>query len=361
MNKKLNFIIFNLLIFILFLNFYLGIHGINSFQIYCKIFFLFFSCIYFFRNYRRVSKREIKLLIILSILAIYFKEYYLCSVVIILSKNISKNKRLKIVFFWSLIFLLTNIFLDQFCLIETIGIIQRKYGGILKTRYLLGFNGPNMALMMMMPILFIFYYISDTTKVISKLKVLGIIFIASYILFRLTYSRSGFILVLLFIMISFIKDKYIKNLKVLIQSEVFLILSITLFFSEKLKNTIFNEILSGRPFLYDYYLKNIQINFLSWQGKDILVDGLPLDNNYLRILLGYGYFGLILVVVIVFYIFRILFQNNDYKGIRILSIILIYCYTEGIVFGVLINIIYFIIFEYLVYLKNKKILKVISE
>lgn len=353
MNKKLNIKLYNLIIFILFLNLYLGIHSINKFQIYYKIFFLCIFFVYFFKNYKKLSNKEIKLLGIVILLAIFFKEYYLCSIIIILSKNISRNKRLKILFFWSLIFFIGNILLSQFNLIEMVDFTQRKYGDILRMRHLLGFSNPNIPMMMLLPILFTFYYINDTTKFVLKLKVIGIIFAANYIIFRLTYSRTGFILILLFLLLILLKDRYIKKLKFLIQSEIIFLLLLTLFFSKKLKNSIFDEILSGRPFLYDYYLKNIPIKFLSWQGEEILISGLPLDNTYLRILFGYGYFGLILVIIIIFYIFRILFKNNDYKAIRILSIILIYGYMEGNVLGIVVNILYFIIFEYLIYQENK--------
>ena len=348
MNRRLNFILYNLIIFILFLNRYLGLHKIEEYQILCKLSFGVCFVIYILKNYKTMKKKELNLVGISLFLAIVFREYYICALIIILSKNISKENRLKILLFWSIVFFCGNVLLDRFNFLEIATYTKRKYGDKVISRYLLGFTNPNMPFMMVLPILFIIYYISDTKKFLSKLKVGILILISSYVIFRLTYSRTGFILSLIFTILILLKDKYIKKIKFFIQSEIIVFTLITILYSEKLKNTIFNQILSTRPYLYDYYLKNIPVSFFSWKGEEVIITGLPLDSEYLRLLFGYGIFGLMLGVIIILYIFKILFEKNDYKAVRILMIILIYGYMEGTVLNVGINILYFIIFEYVI-------------
>ena len=58
--------------------------------------------------------------------------------------------------------------------------------------------------------------------------------------------------------------------------------------------------------------------------------------------------ALIFLIFIILYIINVLFKNKDFEVIRIFVIILIFGITEGAAFYYFFNILYLLIYEYLI-------------
>lgn len=203
-------------------------------------------------------------------------------------------------------------------------------------RYSLGFAHPNTAMMFLMPIFFLSYYLFY-----PKYKKSIILFIISISLavFLVTFSRTTFILMIIFLVLIFLNDKIIDKLKNLFLLEGFIIVLTSLVFPFIFsRENIFNRLLSGRLFLFHIYLTTKKITMFG--DMEVLKEylSLPLDNSYLRILFENGVVGFILLLILNYVVMSLLFKNKDYKAVRIYSILLILAFMEGGAFSFYLNI-----------------------
>ena len=220
----------------------------------------------------------------------------------------------------------------------------RYFEGFKVFRHTLGFNHPNTAMSLLLPIFFLLYYLYyDKAKILIPIS----IFIIGKIVFNYTYSRTTFLLILLFIVLILANDKYIKKLKTIFCLESGIIIFFTFFLPYYFKNTFLNKLFSGRLVLFYNYLTKFQITFLG--NKEIIeyYKLYPLDNVYLRTLFENGIIGFILLIILISYTMKILFKNKDYRAIRIFSIVLIFGFMESTALFYYFNIIYFIIPDYI--------------
>ncbi|WP_339127167.1 hypothetical protein LIY46_02015 [Fusobacterium varium] len=211
-------------------------------------------------------------------------------------------------------------------------------------RYTLGFVHPNTAMSLLLPIFFLLYYLYyDKVKILISI----FIFLIGKIVFNYTYSRTTFLLILLFIFLILVDEKYIEKLKRIFLLEGGIIIFFTFFLPYYFRNTFLNKLFSGRLILFYNYLTKSQITIFG--NKEIIecYKIYPLDNVYLRTLFENGIIGFISLNILIFYVMKILFRNKDYKAVKIFSIVLIFGFMESTALFYYFNIIYFIIPDYI--------------
>lgn len=350
--KKID-ICYIVIIFILIFNNYLDrIFGktVNSIFIEniekINIFLLLIVVILLFLIKEKYSYLYIKRTLFLIILIFFLKKYYLSFFIIIISVFIEKRKRLKylfliITFFYILILILNSLGFLEFNNIKY-GI--RKFEDFQVYRHALGLNHPNAAMSLLLPVFSLLYYLYYDKY---KKLVIIIILIVGKIIFNLTYSRTTFLLIILFIILILIKDKYIKKMRFLFLVEVFFLQFFTFYLPFYFRDTVLNRLFSGRLKLFYYYLTNHKITLFGYSEIKKMYDQYPLDNAYLRCLFENGIIGFIVLIILIFILMYILFENEDYKAIRIFSIILIFGFMESSALFYYFNIIYFIISDYI--------------
>ena len=350
------------IIFILILTTYISLIYRNQIEIqylitYIKkfnvIFLLFTTIILFFFGSKKsniTSKTDIKIILLLLIFIFFLKKLYLGFFLIVISNFIEKYSRMKYVFFISCFFYILVLCLNNFGVLEfnNIDYGMRKLGDKEIIRYALGFNHPNTAMSLLIPIFSLLYYIYYPKY---KKIVVGVILIIGKIVFDLTFSRTTFLLIILFVVLIFLKDKYIEKLKLFFLLEGFFIIFITFYLPINFRDSKLGGILSGRLwFFYQYFIRE-KLSFFGNKGMEKIYLEFPLDNVYLRTLYENGIFGFILLVILIFIVMYILFKNKDYKAVRIFSVILMFGFMESMAFYYYYNIIYFIISDYI--FKNK--------
>lgn len=304
---------------------------------------IFTGILFILKN--NISKYYIKIIFLLLIFIVFLKKFYLSFFIIIISNFINKKNRLKGLFFISCFLYIFILFLNGLGVLEFNNILYgiRNYKSFEVYRHALGFNHPNTAMSLLLPIFSILYYLYYKYKKI----IIVIILVIGKIIFNLTFSRTTFLLIILFVILILIKDKYIKKLRFLFLTEGFFIMFITFYLPFYFRETVLNKLFSGRLWLFHYYLTNHKITL---SGSDKIIEFYklyPLDNVYLKTLFENGLLGLSLLTILIFLAMDILFKNKDYKAVRIFSIILIFGFMEGTALFYYFNIIYFIISDYI--------------
>lgn len=342
---KENKILFINILFFIFLGYYTSVrYGILYIKDMSVFSLLGLTLIYGIRNYKKISKKDLKLSIKIFFNLFFIIKYYLSFYLLLISKGVKRKKRIFYFLLINIFFYLLTILLDNLGIIQGDFFYRRTEAGIVE-RNDLGFGHPNTAMMALLPIFFSMYYLWYDR---NKFKILGVILIFSQVIYKLTNSRTGYIVVIIFLVLIIMKDKYLHRLKYFIYGEVFFLLYFSIVLSTKLKTTVFNKILSGRFWLFDYYLNNQRITLFGNREIEKLYKILPLDNTYIRILFEHGIIGLIVSICLILYVFRLLYKYRDYKAIRIFIVILIFGIMEGQAFYYYFNIIYLIIYEYLI-------------
>lgn len=313
-----------------------------------KIMLFVFTLFIFYK--KKYKKSDIKIIFLFLILTIFLKKFYLSFFIVIISSFIDKKVRLKSLFFILCFFYILVLFLNSLELLDfnNIKFGIRKFENFEVYRHALGFSHPNTAMSLLLPIFSVLYYLyySKYRKII-----LGIILIVAKMIFDLTYSRTTFLLIIVFIILILIEDKYIEKLKFLFLTEGFFIIFFTFYLPFYFRDTILNKLFSWRLWLFHYYLTNYKITLFGYKGMEIFYKKHPLDNVYLKTLFENGLLGFGLLIILIFLTMHILFKNKDYKAVRIFSVILMFGFMESMAFYYYYNIIYFIISDYI--FKNK--------
>lgn len=345
-----NEFLFFINLILIFSGYFLGtIYNWQDIKFPITFLFILTTGVYFIKNYIFIKKNEFQLIKKIIFFTIFIPKYYIGMLIILLSKGIKKEKRILYCLIINIFFYLVTIFLYKIEILKK-NEGTREIGSEIIKRMSLGFGHPNTAMLVLMLILFLLYYSFYKRH---KVKVLLLILILQQLIYKFTNSRTGYILIYLFILLIIIKDKYIIKLKKIIYLEMVFILFFSFKLPEILKNTKYNEILSWRFWLFDYYLNNQEITF--WGTKTVVkfYTVLPLDNIYIRILLEYGIIGLLVFIISIIYIINLLYKNRDTKGIRILIILIFLGGLENVAFNYHINIIYLVVYEYLLESKNR--------
>lgn len=285
---------------------------------------------------------------------IFLKRFYLSYFFIFISKYIKRKVRLKQLFFILCFFYISILVMNGLDILDFNNLKYgiRKFDNFAVYRHALGFRHPNTAMSLLLPIFFLLYYIYYER--FSKL-VIGIILVIGSIIFKLTFSRTTFLLILLFIILILMKDKYIFILKKIFLIEGIIIGGLSIVLPIYFTRGLLNEILSWRLFYFYYYLRTYKLEYFGNRNLKLIYDELPLDNIYLRILFENGVIPFIIFLFLTYYIMKIFFKFNDLKSIRIFSIILIFGFMEHMAFHYYMNIIIFILSEYIYNLNLEKI------
>lgn len=341
---KENKILFKSILFFIFLGYYTS----NRYNVlYIKeisiLFLLGLTLSYGVKNYKKIAIEELKIIIGICFNLIFISKYYLSFYLVIISKGIKQKNRIFYFLLINIFFYIITIFLDWLGLTQNIFFYRETIEGIME-RNDLGFGHPNTAMMSLLPIFFSMYYLWYDK---NKIKIIGIMLICTQILYMLTNSRTGYILVLIFLFFILIKDKYLYRLRYFIYGEIFFLLYFSIELSSNLKFTIYNKLLSGRFWLFDYYLTNQEITLFGNKSIKSLYKIFPLDNTYIRILIEHGIIGLVISVYLILYTFKLLYNYKDYKAIRIFMITLIFGVVEGQALYYYFNVIYLLIYDYL--------------
>lgn len=311
---------------------------------------IFTALVFVYKN--NFSKSDIKIIFLFLILIIFLKKFYLSFFIIIISNFINKKTRLKQLFFILCFFYILVLFLNSLGLLDFNNVSNgiRKFENFEVYRNALGFNHPNTAMSLLLPIFSVLYYLYYPKY---KKIVIGIILIVGKIIFNLTFSRTTFVLIILFVVLILMKDKYIKKLKFLFLTEGFFIVFLTFCLPFYFRDTVLNKLFSGRLRLFYYYLTNHEITLFGYNEIKEVYKYYPLDNVYLKVLFENGVVGFSLLIILILVVMYILFKNSDYKAVRIFSIILIFGFMEGTALFYYFNIIYFIISDY-IFAENRK-------
>lgn len=223
-----------------------------------------------------IALQDIDLLILLSVSLIFLED---------------KDAINKIIKYYSislmLVFVGTIIF-DKIGLLQYKTISRLLDGNVRVQRNSLGFVHPNEAYIYFFYIAMGIYYFIKS----KKMYIIGMS-IFSILMYSITLSRTGLICSLIFIILIIFYNNKIKlnRFAFLIGSIITIILAFK--YGKGINNV--NELLSGRPEIYYYYITNSYIfNFIG----NRIIKGLPVDNMYLNIILGSGW-----IIYIYYYLF----------------------------------------------------------
>lgn len=334
LNKKELFYFF--IIFVLmFHNYTYNIYGFNLKKI--NVVTLGILTILFIISIKDEIKKNFKILFVyftlIFILTIGIRSLYLSFFILGISVFIDKKLTTKYFLQISTFFYILTIFLYK------IGYLLEVESPLLRfdrVRYSLGFAHPNTAMMFLFPIFFLIYYLYYPKY---KKNIVLFMISVSLVVFFVTFSRTTFMLMIIFLILVFLNDKIIDKLKNLFLLEGFIIVLFSLVFPFIFsRGNIFNRLLSGRLSLFRIYLTTKKITIF---GDMEVLKGylsLPLDNSYLRILFENGVIGFILLLILNYAAMGLLFKNKDYKAVRIYSILLTLAFMEWGAFSFYLNI-----------------------
>lgn len=205
-------------------------------------------------------------------------------------------------------------------------------------RYSLGFYHPNTLGMYLMMISIEFLYIMQRDK---KIKNLLVMFIMSFIIYKVTYSRTC-VYCLLGLSLIYFSSQNIKKKVMRVNSEtykilfknlyiIFLISTCLISFLYKENSSVMrrlNDLTNNRILYQSYFINNYGISFF---GKNINYI-YTLDNGYLKIFLNYGLVTSILLIQIFRKNIAKAFKNQNVLLLGIYLIISLYCLSESYLF-----------------------------
>lgn len=169
-----------------------------------------------------------------------------------------------------------------------------------QTRKALGFGHPNQVLLFFIPIL-----LSGALLIKNNLQKMGyyiVMIMVSYYLYTSTYSRTAFYLIIIFIFLevtnfkvlnlSFVQKGFVSGL-VRNAFLIFAAISLLMGFLGSNPDSSFNQLLSGRPYLFHLFLENTKLINLS--GSAAIDPNLvpsnfdpTLDSMYILLITYYG-------------------------------------------------------------------------
>lgn len=301
----------------------------------------------------KYSVREILFIAIFTILGIIIliaskKTTILISIVsIILAKNINYEKLFKAVFVVRLLGFISVISLSLMGLVENVKSYRLLETGDIITRYSLGFQHANITYLNFLVLVILYIYINY-----EKLRGRQYIFILilSWMLYAVTDSRTGFLVLLITILINILskKKKLINNFFVrkgiilmpIICSFFILITSIFYSTSNKLLYEL-NSVLTGRLELSSRFLKMYNIKLFGQtiiEGSNVNGSYLRIDSGYISLLLGYGFIIFIIFIIAQISILKRYINSGNNREIALIISFLIYGITEVYIYNIFINI-----------------------
>ena len=258
--KKLN-ILGQITIFLCILLKYLISYSVSMKYLYVLLVVIIFFSIATIIN-KKIYKKEFFFIIIFMFFALYFVIFYqdvnffisVCLAILFLKKDIKTC--VKTFLYSSIILFCMTILLNKANILQSNNMIRNTSNGIV-IRHSLGFSHPNEVFLFFLPIALSLYYIYE------KRSVYMIIIFASCILYFLSYSRTGIIAIIILLLLNIL----IKNKKYRIQDKISRVMPYVMLFFTVFSifvairfgndnNNIISKVFSGRPYYYNYYIKN---------------------------------------------------------------------------------------------------------
>ncbi len=197
--------------------------------------------------------------------------------------------------------------------------MTRIVDGVVFKRESLGFTHPNEVFLYFLPIVLCGYYLFG-----HKLGYYIVLILVSTMLYKLSYSRTGYIIILLVVFLNLIKNS--MKLKIIMPYIMLILTAISIFiavlYGQNLQNSV-SELLSGRPYLWNYYIVNGYM--FSILGKGINSQYI-MDNFYLFLFIELGLIGYLIYFIIYYKSLKIL--KYDSKLLIVILLFYIYGLTE---------------------------------
>lgn len=278
------------------------------------------------------------------------------------SKNID-NKKIVKYFFWTnlILFPLIPLLAYMDVLPQSTPLHYKLVDGVSVLRKDWGFGNPNAPFFYMMPVYISYIFLRfEKYNILDRLLLLG----SSLLIYYTTYSRTGLITIMITLILVEIFRKVSLEKNIVQKSIVFIpylffILSFILgfYFSN---NEVINKILTGRPLCWNAYIAQYGDPFTIFGNKysSEMRNNYPLDNSYIYI---QAYFGVIVWIIIAFTISKglnICVKENNKKIILISIMIMLFSFTENMMFDAASNIPFILLIKSIY---NKKQLKYINK
>lgn len=317
-----------IIIFLCILLKYLITYGISKTILYLYLSVLIFLVVIDIYNKKIPKTQYIKIIIFFCISAYFVVlhqdvNFLISCIMVVICLKKDNNSYVKTFLYSSILLYLITIFLNIMGVRESNNLIRITDGEI-KTRYTLGFKHPNEVFLFFIPIALTGYYLYSDKK-----KFYIIISIVSYILYKLSYSRTGFITIILMIVLHIlIKKDNIREIFKKCLPYMFVCMTVLSMIIAKLygysTDNFVSEALSSRPYFWNLYLSNM--NIFSLIGNNV-VENWHIDNFYLYLFIELGVIGYIIYYAIYRKSIKIL-KNFNEKLILIIFVFMIYGLTE---------------------------------
>ncbi len=243
--------------------------------------------------------------LIFTILGIYCK-----------TNKISNEYLIKNYLYITAIFFLGIIFLNTFEIIPNGTHVHFRQNSI---RNDFGFGNPNSPFLLSVPLYAAYIYLRfDKYDIYDRVLLLSV----SVLVYFQTYSRTGLITIFsILIFIEIVKIVNIKNNKIakfILSYLPILIVSFSFITATCLNFNFFNKLLSGRPQLWNIYIKYITLfgNKQYFELKKLY----PLDNGYIYSFVLYGVVFTVLFLALYVYYMKKSFNENNGKVLAVCSI-----------------------------------------
>ena len=227
-------------------------------------------------------------------------------------------------------------------ILNLIGIIPNQFelvrinNGVYTLRSAMGFEHPNNGFLFLLPIVFGIYYFSKT----YKQKIFGIIIslsVSLYVYYR-TVSRSGLIIICVYLIIVYFLEKKLYKHKFLFKIgrySFFIIAIFSIFLAYKYGTNAEDPVtimLTGRPSIWYTYLNQGIHLFgtpLNVSPSDFFAQyGSSLDNYYIFILIYFGFVGFMAIGILYYKLLKYLENRENIKLYFIVIAFLVYGFTE---------------------------------
>ena len=193
----------------------------------------------------------------------------------------------------------------------------------------LGFSHVNGVFKNLIPIILSGYFLVKKEN-IKKYNLF--VFIISTILFIVSNSRTGYICVIIYLLLTSFKD--IMDIKIIRNSIKYMFIICTIItvlisnYAGKSEDNPINELLSDRPIIWNYYINNVKItDLITYTPTRIHI-----DNTYLIYILNYGIIAYAIIFLIKYFAIK---KIEDKRILLIILILSIYgIFEDGVSYGI---------------------------
>lgn len=281
---------------------------------------------------------------------ILFTAIALCTL-----KNIKIKKVLKIMLYARAIAFIIMIVLSISGVIENNVILHYRNNYGFTNRYCFGYSHPNLAHSSFAIIIFLWAYVYSEKANLGKILILEVL---NYILYNYTFSRTGFIVISIFLIfiILFKKIKFLQNIIIKIAKNsliIFIVLSIIFALGYSWFEIVkkMDILFTGRIRYMNVLITNYTIPII---GSNDYNNVVLFDNGYFSLLYEGGILATIWFVLFSRKSNNFLKKNNMYTEIIFVLFLLFYCMFESYYINIIMNP-SLIFLAYSIFNENKQI------